>query len=799
MLPLRLLPGQPFFGPSENNMRDEPEFDNSALPLAVKPYPRGLVPEGYVLAQVAPQPNPDGEGDEEGAGLLDYWHILLRHKVLLAGFACLGALLGFAFAFPRTPEYQAKTSIEFVGLNQDFLNMKGAIPITTEGGSAFDNVSEIQTQIALLQSDSLAQRVIARIKQSPPPTTASEPPLASLRKALHLGSADAPTLDQLLKGAAKSVRAKPSGQTRLIQITVDSSNPVLAARFVNTLAQEFIQQSLESRWKVAESTSEWLSTQLEATRQKLEKSQKELQQYAEKSGLIFTGERDSVSEAKLRQLQQELSAAQADRIAKQSRSELAQTTPADALPQVLDDPGLREIRLKILDLRRQIAQLSETYTPEYAKLKRAQAELSTLEAAFERNKAEILNSLKNQYDEATRRERLLTQAYNSQTTRVTADGEKSIQYDILKREVDSNQQLYQNMLSELKESTLASAMHASNARVVDPARVPLRPYKPNIPQTTGLGFVAGAFLGAAFLVLRDHSNRAIQQPGESSLLLHTPELGVIPSAQVDLRRTRSNRALSSLTIISPNGALAAGDSVQAVAWKRQTSVLSDSFRSSLLSILLSSQDSGKPKVLVITSAGPREGKSTVTSNLGIAAAELGQKVLLIDADIRKPTLHRIFQMDNQQGLSTILLKMASLNQDQSVLNLIRETGVPGLSLLSSGPATSAATKLLYTSYTRHMLQYLRGQFDLILIDTPPGLHIPDARVLGPMADSVVTVIWAGHTTRDAAVATCRRLREDGSRLLGTILNNWDPKSASRDSLYYDPKYYYGESHGKSRV
>ncbi len=204
-------------------------------------------------------------------------------------------------------------------------------------------------------------------------------------------------------------------------------------------------------------------------------------------------------------------------------------------------------------------------------------------------------------------------------------------------------------------------------------------------------------------------------------------------------------------------------------------------------------------MLVVTSAGPREGKSTVTSNLAIAAAQFGQKVLLIDADMRKPALHKIFGLDNGRGLSTILLKMAALNGDKSLGGIIRGTSFSGLSVMTSGPTTAMGTSLLYTAYTQNLLQYLRGQFDLILVDTPPALHIPDARVLGRMADNVVTVIWAGHTTRDAALATWRRLRDDGSCLLGTILNNWNPKSASRDCGYYDLDYYYGDSYRPAQL
>lgn len=424
--------------------------------------------------------------------------------------------------------------------------------------------------------------------------------------------------------------------------------------------------------------------------------------------------------------------------------------------------------------------MSATYTPEYAKLKRAQAELSTLEAALQRNEAQILHSVQNDYDDAARREKLLAEAYNSQTARVTKDAEKSIRYNILQREVDSSQQLYQTMLERLKESTIASAMRASNVRVIDLARVPEFPSSPNIPQTTGLGLVAGAFLGAAVLTMREHANRTIRQPGESGLLLHTIELGVIPLGNVHLRPPRiaassGHADRSKILFTSPAVSKRTGN---LTAFERESSMLSASFRSTLLSILLTSENGSRPKVLVVTSAGPKEGKSTVVSNLGIAAAEFGQKVLLIDADMRRPRLHEIFGMNNDRGLSTILLSMAALNGDKSLGGVVTETAVAGLSVLSSGPATSGSTQLLYTSYVANLLKYLRREFDLILIDTPPVLPVPDARVLGRIADKVLLVIRAGHTRREAASAAWQRLRHDGSPLLGTIFNHWDFKSAS---------------------
>jgi len=256
------------------------------------------------------------EGESGGDDtLIGYWRILARRKKAWTAFILSGAVAGFLIAFPRTPLYRATTSVEIVGLNEDFLNLKSTSPITI-GSAPADNVSEIQTHIKLLESHSLAQRVVSRLSEGPRPRLKVDERFTFFRSLLHLRQlTPAEEYKRFLDDAAKSVKAKPSGQTRLIEITVDSADPHLAAEFVNTLANEFIQQNLESHWKTAKTTSEWLSKQLDDMRLKLERSQHALQAYAVESGLIFTGERDSVSEAKLRQLQQELSAAQGERIA----------------------------------------------------------------------------------------------------------------------------------------------------------------------------------------------------------------------------------------------------------------------------------------------------------------------------------------------------------------------------------------------------------------------------------------------------------------------------------------------------
>ncbi|MBV9404990.1 MAG: GumC family protein, partial [Acidobacteriaceae bacterium] len=495
----------------------------------------------------------DAIDEPETAGLIEYWRILRRHKATWIIFAFVGALAGFLITLPQTPIYQARTSIEIISLNDNFLNFKQATPVM-ENGTASD-ISEIQTQIKILQSESLLERVIDKLKGNGGSEARLAGRVPAWRKALNLPAPPPISLrDQALKAIAKSLKVHAAGQTRLIEITADSPDPTLAAEFANTLTTEFIQQNLEARWKLGEKTSDWLGQQLDGMRIKLERSEDALQTYARNSGLIFTNEKTNVSEEKLRQLQQELSVATADRISKQSRYEMARGSSPDALPDVLNDAALRDTQAKITELRRRIADLSTIYTPEHTKVKRAQAELTTLQAAFERDRSAILDRIRNEFGEASRKENLLAAVYDAQTKEVVGEGEKAIQYNILKREVDSNRQLYDAMLQQLKASTIASAMRASNVRVVDPANIPKRPYKPAVMRSAGLGLLTGVFLGAAFIFMRERADRTIQQPGDLNLYLNVPELGVIPSETQEKSRRKKSLPLGAESASGKPGA-----------------------------------------------------------------------------------------------------------------------------------------------------------------------------------------------------------------------------------------------------
>jgi polysaccharide biosynthesis transport protein len=772
----------------------EPRNNNGELlPAPTARQARVAFPASYADSSYANAANPNSHA--ASGTFLEYWRILRRRKGILIFASSLGAIIGFVVTLPQTPIYQAHSSLEIVALNQNFLNFKESNPLN-ESASSVDT-TDIQTQIKILQSDALIDRVTAKLESSDSTPEPKVTRLAAWRKLLSLPDPELTNpREQSISYARKHYRVHNSPQTRIIEVTVDSENPRLAASFANTLTGEFIDQNLEARWQTTEHTSNWLGRQLDDMRIRLETSEDRLQTYAREAGLLFTGQQQSnnVSEEKLLQLQQALSAAQTERISKQSRWEMANSSPAEALPDVLNDATLRDYRAKLTELKRQIVELRTTYTDQSPKVRKVQVQVATLETALSTERADILKRIKNEYDEALRRESLLTADYAAQRVTVTGESEKAVQYDVMKHEVESNRQLYDSMLQQLKQATLASALRASNIRVVDPAKAPRSPYKPDIPLSTGIGFLGGVFLGAAFAILQERADRSIQSPGETQFILDLPELGVVPAEQagvrVRLRHSLGSFASAHPSIASPENNLANfGRHVGLTTWRRKPSGLAESFRATLVSILFSDENGSRPCIMVITSANPAEGKSTVVSNLGIAVAEANQRVLLIDADLRKPRLHDVFQLKNDNGLSDLLCSKGSLSD--ALKSAIQQTDIPDLCVITSGSKSAAATNLLHSNRVPALLQELRAEFETIFIDTPPMLQIPDARVLGRMVDRVILVVRAGKTTRDSALAARKRFAQDGTQVLGTILNDWNPRRSPNGYYGYGNGYYYG--------
>ncbi len=741
----------------------------------------GEVPARYQYVEMQQPEAVNGPGS---GGLVDYWRMLCRHKGAMFLFAVCGVLAAVLFSLPQTPVYQAKTTLELLDINENVLNTRDLDP--TAGTASSSPEFNIQTQVKLLQSETLVALALDKIEKDQPQELAEQTSrFSEWRKALGLGHpGQAPTDEALVRRARENLKVTALARTRLVEVRYDSPDPKLAADFLNVLGQEFIDQQVEVRWNTTQRTGEWLSKQIQELKIKLEKAEDELQQYARTTGLMFTSEKDSVAEEKLMQVQAALSAAQAERASKQSQYELVATAAPESLPQTLDDRALADYQAKLTDLRRERAELTSTLTPEHYKVQRVDAQIATLEAAFSQQRANVVARIRNEYEAAQRRETLLAGSFAAQAKVVSDQSARAVHYNILKREVDTNRQLYEGMLQKVKEYGIASAMRASNVRVVDAATPPVLPYKPNYPINSALGLMSGLFLGVMFVVIRERADRSIQSPGDTSYYLDVPELGTIPSAS----------AARGLLTYRHRDARTAEKSVELGTSGRSMSPLAESFRAALTSILFIGTNGDRPRTIVLTSANPGEGKTTVACNLGLALAEINRRVLLIDGDMRKPRLHDIFGIANDWGLSDLLRGDAP--PDGSA-GFVYETEHRGLYILPAGSGCGSAANLLHSERTPEMLKRFREEFDAVLIDTPPMLNMPDARVLGRSADGVILVVRSGQTTRDMAQAAAQRFGEDGTRVIGTILNDWNPKTLPNGyyGYYkgYDKPYYYSRN------
>ncbi len=717
---------------------------------------------------------------------VDILRLLWSRAWIIALVAVLASAIGAGLTFVQDPIYRARATLEIQAPQESVFGMQGS-----PTGSSIQPASFLQTQVKTMESRTLQKRVIDSLKNAKKLSTYRPPDrLAAWKRALGLptASVDSSALPPRVPTFESKLTAYDN--TQIVEIQIDSPDPAFSADYANTLADEFIQMNLDTRWTSYQRSTEWLSRQLGDLKGKLETSERDLQSYSDSSGLLFTDDRDSVQFGKLKQLQEELSKAQADRVAKQAVLEVALASSADAVPMVIDNERLSGYQIKITELRRELAELSSLYTSDYYKVIRVKAQISEVESAFQRERDAIIVRIRNEYQAAQRREKLLLADYYRQAQTVSVQASKAIHYDVLKRDVDTNRQLYGALLQKVKEASVASAFLATNMRILDPAEPPNLPFKPSLPANIAKGLSAGLLLGMFLVVATDHINRSLRAPGETPFHLKVPELGVIPASNsMALTTTTRPPKQKQSSILLPEAELDAhaDEGVELITWQDSNSILAESFRSTLASILLSS-NGNRPKVLLVTSASRGEGKSTTASNLGISLAEIDHKVLLIDADMRKPRLHYLFDLSNTWGLSDLLREKTDL-RNSPIEALARPTQITNLWVLPSGPGTLSISNLLYSERMAELLQRFVTEFHTVIIDTPPMLTISDARILGRLADGAILVVRAGQTTRDAALSAKDRLDEDGIPVLGTILNGWDLKSKTRyihHGYYYSP-------------
>ncbi len=718
----------------------------------------------------------------------EYLRTVSRYRWPIAAFALGGLLLSTLLNLTALPYYRARTSLDIQSLNGNFLN-QGNVNPTGEGGAPIE--INVQTQVKLLQSETLLERTVDKLKADTPPANLHPGDLAStLARTLHLGGNTTIPYKDLVDDTAKRVVVKPFGVTRLVEITCDSSSAAFAAKFCNTLTTEYRNLDLETRGQESDRTSQWLTTQVADIKAKAEESERKLVAATGGNGLILSQDSNTVGEDHLRTLQGELVRAQADRMEKEAQVRAASTAAPGTAPGVLDNPAYRNYEQKLADLRAEVARLVPPLTEENPRVVHLRSEIAEVEKGMAAARSTSGDRLQNEYEAARHREMLLNAAFNAQQGIVSADLGKSAQVTLLRREVDSEQQLYQTMLQRAKEASLASAMQASTMRVVDAAKVPHVPFTPKRGGTAAAGLLFGTLCGVGMAFYKDRKIQVFRVPGEVERFLHVIELGVIPTAE-----TRGHFASPLRSGLIPFTRTSADDSPQDGAlglakWGDAFSVVAEAYRSATFSILLTDDGSRRARVYVVSSPNAGDGKTTVTSNLGVALSKSKLRTVIVDGDLRKPGMHTALNVPNTFGLRNIL--RGEIDAERAPVDLFaKPSAVPGLFIIPAGTGSEEVVELLHSAHLASLIDRLHREFDVVLIDTPPMLHMADARIFAHFAQGVLLILRAGVTSRDQASKARDLFERDRVRLVGTILNAFDPRSEGQKD-YYQSYYRYKE-------
>ncbi len=716
--------------------------------------------------------------------LREYLRVLIKRKwVVIASLAIIFGAVAIA-TLRATRIYDATGSIAINKSDPAMLNLNNP----SNGAADYSDPTDLDTEVSILKSDLLALQVIKQLNLDKQPEFGgsgenSNTGLALTTDAIQPDSAQTSALLGTFKG---NLRVSLRPNTRVVDIHYRSSDKDLAARVVNTLIHTYIEQNFKTRFESTMQASDWLSKQLVDLQMKVETSQEKLVQYQKEHEILGIDEKQNIITSKLDELNKELTAAESARMEKESVYRLVQSADPDTAAAAAVGAGnagagktssssslLEKLREQQADLKIQVAQLGTQFGPSYPKVAQLNSQLKEVEAQTQIEMTKVVSRVRSDYLASLQRENMLHDAMDKQKQEANRLNESAIEYSLLRRDLETNRTLYEGLLQKLKEAGVTAGLRSTNIRPVDEARAPTAPDEPNVPRNLAFALALGLTTGIGLAFLLEGIDNTVRTPEQAQVISGLPSLGMIPLGS---KLGTEGAAKTRLSVASSK------EAVELVTQSRPQSQMAEAYRALRTSLLLTSLGS-PPKVILITSALPQEGKTTTSINTAIVLAQKGTRVLLIDADLRRPSIHKTLGMGPRTGLSNVLTGNSTLQQ-----STVRSTIIPSLFVLPAGTPPPNPAELLASSNMRDVLEELREQYDHIVVDTPPTLSVTDAVVMSTRADSVVLVIRCGQTTKQALRRSRDILAQVNARVSGVLLNAVDLTSPDY--------YYYYEYQGK---
>jgi succinoglycan biosynthesis transport protein ExoP len=728
------------------------------------------------VSRSAPHPPPPSQTEFLWI-LLD---TLLRRKWTIVGFFLLVVLLVSAASFLMKPKYEAVARIVF---NRETANPLGFKDLGDMPHDDAEYSVSLDTQVQILQSNTLAAQVIRELHldqsgafggsralpQSP--TTASAE--VETRKAEAM-------LVRLFKPGLDVSKEK---NTRVIAIRYKSTDPKLSADIANAVTKAYIEHNFKMRFQATMQTSKWLTQQLAELATKVQESQQKLVDYQKEHGFVELDDKQNIVMTRLDGLNRELTAAQADRINKEANYRLTLAENAELTSKAEPNALIDRLNAQEATLKTQYAEATVQLGPSNAKVQELNNQLKETQSQINAELHKMSDRVRTQYFEALAREKLIRGAVEEQKQRANQVSESAIEYSLLKRDAESNRQLYEGLLQKLKEAGVSAGMRSSNIEVVDVAEVPAAPTEPNIPRNLVMAALLGMMGGIGLAFLQEKFDRTVRSFHQVQLLSSLPQLGIIPLA------SGTGSQLAAGPHLSLGSATSARGSVHLVVNSDPMSPIAESYRALVNSILLSAP--APPKIILLTSAITGDGKTATSINVAIVLAKQGKRVLLVDADFRRPSIDKAMRLPGTKGLSTILRnhdhRSATRNGLTSESALLPVPGIPNLFVMPAGPLDAEPSELIGSKAMQDVLQEWSTQFDHIIIDTSPVVLVSDAVRLSVSADSVILVVRSGHTPQEALARAQQLLNQVNAPVLGVVFNAVDVTSPA---LSYYGRYGY---------
>jgi exopolysaccharide transport family protein len=711
--------------------------------------------------------------------LREYMRVLIKRKWLVIS-VIVGIFMAVAVASLRqTPIYDAVGRIAVNKADSNLVAFKDSAPDT----DYVYEQSDLDTEVRILQSDLMALQVIRQLNLDKRPEFGGHGDQKQANLVADPLQTDSARTSALLAMFHSRLHVSLIPNTRIMEIHFTSTDPQLAASAVNTLAATYVEQNFKTKFESTMQASDWLSKQLIDLQMKVETSQEKLVRYQKEHEILGTDEKTNITTEKLDELNKEMTMAESDRMQKEAVYRQTESNdPVAVQAAIVADNGgsntagsvlLDKLREQQVNLGIEIAKDSDQLGPNHPTVVKLNNQLKEIDHQYQVETDKAVDHLKGRYLAALQRENMLRGAFEKQKQEANKLNESAIEYSILKRDLDSNRTLYEGLLEKLKEAGVTAGLRSNNFRIIDAARVPTGPSEPNIPRNLSFALVLGIISGLGLAFLLENMDNTVRTPEQATALSGLPSLGMIPLGSKSGNHGPTGKRLA-LT--------SSKEAVETVTQVRPQSQMAESYRALRTSLLLSNLGA-PPKVIMVTSARPQEGKTTTSINTAIVLAQKGVRVLLIDADLRRPSVHKTLGMGPRSGLSNVLTGSATLQQTITTSPML-----PNLFIMPAGTPPPNPAELLASSNMRDLIAELRGMYDHIVIDTPPTLSVTDAVVLSPRADATVLVIRSSQTTKQALRRARDILMQVNAHVAGVLLNAVDLTSPDY--------YYYYEYQGK---